>query len=326
MDSKWQGSFFYVPFPVHCVPHLLRQKWQVVKDLLLKARPAEPFLNKAYVDKLCALPCTSRMFEIDLKAVVYSTHLHTYTSLTCLMSVYAVEHSRCLFMQVSKPAAMLFMCQIMHCTFVRVQIFRLSLYDETKIANALNQVHKENSSSGVNVGSYPVRTYRSRMYRSQSYYVLSNKCLQQATVCVKAAGIGRSLWVADDFVRGARCLAYWLLSKNEGREFAFPIRTTLLCVASISMFEHFSLCTSQRNTIVQPDLFEAGQAWAFENARGGYLRPEFAYFLHKKKIITKEVVMVQVWCQLREISGTGVSTDGVRRKPSGWGASPPVPQ
>uniref|UniRef100_A0A7S3QYH2 FAD synthase n=1 Tax=Dunaliella tertiolecta TaxID=3047 RepID=A0A7S3QYH2_DUNTE len=63
------------------VPHLLRQKWQVVKDLLLKARPAEPFLNK---------------------------------------------------------------------------IFRLSLYDETKIANALNQVHKENSSSGVNVGSYPV--------------------------------------------------------------------------------------------------------------------------------------------------------------------------
>eukprot|EP00967_Tisochrysis_lutea_P038141 scaffold45733_cov19-Tisochrysis_lutea.AAC.1 len=188
MDSKWQGSFFYVPFPVHCVPHLLRQKWQVVKDLLLKARPAEPFLNKAYVDKLCALPCTSRMFEIDLKAVVYSTHLHTYTSLTCLMSVYAVEHSRCLFMQVSKPAAMLFMCQIMHCTFVRVQIFRLSLYDETKIANALNQVHKENSSSGVNVGSYPVRTYRSRMYRSQSYYVLSNKCLQQATVSDQTDG------------------------------------------------------------------------------------------------------------------------------------------
>lgn len=38
-----------------------------------------------------------------------------------------------------------------------MQIFRLSLYDETKIASALSQVAEECSKSGVSVGSYPVR-------------------------------------------------------------------------------------------------------------------------------------------------------------------------
>jgi hypothetical protein len=37
------------------------------------------------------------------------------------------------------------------------QVFRLSLYDETKIASALSVVAEESCNLGVSVGSYPVR-------------------------------------------------------------------------------------------------------------------------------------------------------------------------
>jgi len=46
--------------PVHLflsspgVPHLLRQKWAVVKELLVASRPAEPFLNQVSVHEECA--------------------------------------------------------------------------------------------------------------------------------------------------------------------------------------------------------------------------------------------------------------------------------